>query len=757
MVEGMAASRRRLIPVVLVAVVLGTGLMFVVMRFCVGSSAGRAEFRKDVRYRPSFVKESSGLSAILENLTPWPEDISLQELSGHWKDIGARYAATAAATLKEKGDQLPVRERMRLLIAQVMFLNAGGDADAAYKLLCDMRSDVEKSDELSRDVLFSIIFLQGVTSLRIGENENCVMCRGSSSCILPLARDAVHKFTKGSRQAVVHFEEYLSVFPNSYDAKWLLNLAYMTLGEYPQGVNPRHRLNLDAFKKSEFDLGRFPDISREVGVDRFGQAGGACMDDFDNDGLLDLVLTCWDATESMTYYKNRGDGTFENQTESAYLSNQLGGLYCCQVDFNNDGNLDLFVSRGAWLPFPVRPSLLKNLGGARFEDVTDKAGMSTGLNSNSAAWADYDNDGWADLFIPGEQQASRLYRNRGDETFEEVAIAAGIDTSTLRWCKGATWTDFDNDGFPDLFLNFIGTSGRLYHNKQDGTFEDVSRAMGIIGPMAGFSCWSWDFDNDGWLDIFASSYDRSVGGVIDGLIGRPNQHEASHLFRNQGGQRFAEVSGEAGLDMALAPMGSNFADFDNDGYLDFYLATGDPSLSTLIPNRMFKNVGGARFSEITASSGTGHLQKGHAVACGDWDRDGDVDLFVQTGGATFGDQYHSVLFDNPGQGNQALFIRLHGTKSNRAAIGARIKAVVDDGKDTTVRAVVSSGSSFGANTFEQTIGTGRANRVKRLEVHWPTSGIDQVFEDLASGQLVEITEGSSTPRLSPLRRIRSGQ
>ena len=144
-------------------------------------------------------------------------------------------------------------------------------------------------------------------------------------------------------------------------------------------------------------------------------------------------------------------------------------------------------------------------------------------------------------------------------------------------------------------------------------------------------------------------------------------------------------------------MGSNFADFDNDGWLDMYLATGSPSLASLVPNRMFKNVDGGRFSEITASSGTGHLQKGHAVACGDWDRDGDVDMFVQMGGAIKGDRYHNILFQNPGQKNHWLTLKLVGNKTNRAAIGARIKVVTAGEKPLTVHRLVSSGSSFGAN------------------------------------------------------------
>ena len=194
-------------------------------------------------------------------------------------------------------------------------------------------------------------------------------------------------------------------------------------------------------------------------------------------------------------------------------------------------------------------------------------------------------------------------------------------------------------------------------------------------PTHGFSCWAWDYDNDGWLDLFATSFDHTLQDVVKGLLGQPHSQSSNRLFRNVEGKRFEDRTKEAGLDQVFSCMGSNFGDFDSDGFLDFYLGTGDPSLDTLVPNRMFKNVAGERFAEITASSGTGHLQKGHGVACGDWDRDGDLDLFVQTGGAVTGDRYHNVLFQNPGQGNHWLTVKLIGRKTNRAAIGARIKVV----------------------------------------------------------------------------------
>jgi hypothetical protein len=187
-------------------------------------------------------------------------------------------------------------------------------------------------------------------------------------------------------------------------------------------------------------------------------------------------------------------------------------------------------------------------------------------------------------------------------------------------------------------------------------------------------------------------------------------------------------------------MGSNFGDFDNDGYLDFYLGTGAPNLATLVPNRMFKNVAGKRFAEITASSGTGHLQKGHGVACGDWRRTGNLDIFIEMGGAINGDKYHNILFQNPGQGNHWLTVKLVGKKTNRAAIGARIKVVTAGEKPLTVHRHVSSGSSFGANPLQQTIGLAKADRVATLEIMWPTSGTKQIFRDIAGDQAIEITE-----------------
>jgi hypothetical protein len=691
-------------------------------------------------YQPRRPLDIGGFKAATTFLEPWGGDATLAEISAAWDRVGDRTIEVLDQQLA--GRMLSVEEQLPVQFLKAMLYNYEGQPQRAYEVVEHLRALVEADDSAAQEALYSIIFFQGVTALRRGEDENCVLCRGESSCIIPISRTAVHVNPAGSRLAIRHFMEYLKQFPDDLEARWLLNVAHMTLGEHPDQVDPRFLISLDRFAKSEFDIGRFRDIGHLVGVNRLNQGGAGLMEDFDNDGLLDVVAPTWDATCPLALFRNDGRGAFEKTAAAAGLAEQLGGVYAVQTDYNNDGHIDVFIVRGAWLPFPVRPTLLCNNGDGTFTDVTQDAGLLHPVNSITASWADYDNDGCLDLFVCCEKQTSRLYRNLGDGAFAEVAGAAGVHPGERRHCKGQAWIDCDNDRFPDLFLSYLESSqgSQLFHNNRDGTFTDQTSAMNIAGPIMGFSCWAWDYDNDGWLDLFATSYDRTLADVIQGLQGKPHGRHSNRLYRNLQGSGFEDQAQSAGLDMVFATMGSNFGDFDNDGFLDMYLGTGDPDISTLIPNRMFKNVAGRRFAEITGSSGTGHLQKGHSVACGDWDRDGDVDIYIEMGGATNGDKYHNILFQNPGQNNHWLTVKLVGRQTNRPAIGVRIKAVAAGDHPLTVCRHVSSGSSFGASPLQQTMGLAQSDRIAVLEIQWPTSGTTQVFRNIAADQAIEITE-----------------
>ena len=224
--------------------------------------------------------------------------------------------------------------------------------------------------------------------------------------------------------------------------------------------------------------------------------------------------------------------------------------------------------------------------------------------------------------------------------------------------------------------------------------------------------------------------------------------DASHprLYRNLDDKGFTDVSREAGLDAPIMAMGANFGDIDNDGFLDAYFGTGTMAYSGLLPAVMLKNIDGRRFEDISQSSRTAHLQKGHGVSLADWDCDGDLDLFVVLGGAYPGDQSYNALFQNPGHRRQWLKIKLVGTKSNRSALGAKIHAEFStpDAAKRSVYRTVGNNGSFGGNTTVQLIGLGDAKSVAHLTVTWPTSRTQQTFENIAAGQSIVITEGDAS-------------
>jgi hypothetical protein len=461
---------------------------------------------------------------------------------------------------------------------------------------------------------------------------------------------------------------------------------------------------------------------------------------FDNDGFLDIVVSSWDHCEPLHYFHNNGDGSFSDRTAEAGLWGQLGGLNIIQADYNNDGWTDLLVLRGAWQT-PVRKSLLRNNGDGTFTDVTREAGLAVPATStNSAVWRDFDNDGLLELFVGNEHAPSQLFHNNGDGTFTDVAHSAGVDRTAFT--KAVVAGDYDNDGFQDIYLSNYGEENFLYHNNGDGTYTEIARRMKVEKPISSFPAWFFDYDNDGWLDLFVSSFIHSVSEVVRSYLGLPVKAERLKLYKNRDGTSFRDVTREAGLDRVFMPMGANFGDLNNDGYLDFYLGTGDPSYASLVPNVLFLNKEGKYFVDITVSSGTGTLQKGHGVAIADLFNDGQPCIFESIGGATPGDRYFCALFRNPGSHNNWINIKLVGVKTNRAALGTRVKLTLE-GPDHKARFIyrdVTSGASFGASPLQQHIGVGQASQIEVLEIWWPTGKSRQVFHNVSVNQFIEVRE-----------------
>ncbi len=643
------------------------------------------------------------------------------------------------------------------------YLRLGRTDDAIREL--ERARTLVAQHSLNDGLRSSVDWNLALAHLQQAEDVNCVGHRSAASCIVPLGPDAVHPEPEHARMAGDLFQEYAERHPRNVQAVWLLNLARRVSGDFPSGVPERWRLS-DERLGTGAPFPAWRDRAPELGINVLDLAGGAVVDDFDGDGDLDLVSSTWDPCDHMKAFRNEADGTFEDVTQEWGLAEQLGGLNLSHADFDNDGRLDLLVLRGAWLlgEGKIRNSLLRNVAapdGPRFVDVTRAAGMAEpAFPTQTAAWADANGDGHLDLFVGNEStrgnpSPSQLFLNEGDGTFREEAQRAGV--TNLRYAKGTTWGDVDNDGDPDLYVSNFGEN-RLYLN--DGaaaaggvpTFRDVAAELGLTQPeRESFATWFFDYDHDGDLDLFVADYRSQAAQVTASYFGIEADEGQPLLYRNllveQGQLAFEEVSRKAGLRRPAMPMGANYGDLDNDGWLDIYLGTGEPDLASLMPNVMYRNRGGS-FEDVTFEGGFGHLQKGHGIALGDLDHDGDQDLFHQLGGFYPGDAFGNALFENPGNDHAWITLLLRGTKANRTGVGARIRITLDtpDGLRTMYR-LVSDGGSFGSSSLQQEIGLGSATALRELEIVWPGSGTRQKVQGLELRSTYLVTEGGAAEKL----------
>jgi hypothetical protein len=503
---------------------------------------------------------------------------------------------------------------------------------------------------------------------------------------------------------------------------------------------------------------------------------GVAFYDYDNDGWLDIFLVNgwrlegFPSGEEPTshLFKNNRDGTFTDVTAKAGLVHHGWGQGVCVGDYDNDGHDDLFVS------YFGKNVLYHNNGDGTFTDVTDKAGVGgNGKRWNTGcAFVDYDRDGKLDLFVanyidldlatapvpesgpclykgvmvacgpPGLKGGKNiLFHNNGDGTFTDVSESSGILSANGTYGLGVLTADFDNDGWPDIYVANDSAPSALYHNKKDGKFEDIAIEAGCAlspdgKPQAGMGVSAADYDLDGNLDIVKTNF----------------AGDTPSLYHNVGAGNFEDTTFAAGLGAHTQYLGwgCGFFDFDNDGWADILICNGHvyPEVEQLKTEAgyaqhklLYRNLRDGRFEEVTDSAGPGIIAAvaGRGCAFGDFDNDGDIDVVVNTVNGL-----PQLLRCDSTSGNNWIKVKLIGTKSNRSGIGARVSCIAtfpSEGKPhRQIDEVRSGGGYFSQSDLRVHFGLGKAHRVDLLEVRWPSGQVDTV-KDIAINQLVTVKEG----------------
>lgn len=682
----------------------------------------------------------------------------LKRFDAETTSINSYKNSSKANRLLEEAKTMNVESKVPKLVQAAYEYLLAGKTKTAVKILDDVNQLVVSNNLTINDAgKYQMSSIRAMSFFRQGELENCIDNHNEESCIIPLSQKSFHKLDEGSSKAIEIFKGMLDS-KKDLNIAWLLNVAYMTLGKYPNEVPKQYLMPLSPDEKKDL-LPKFRNVASLLNIDDNQLSGGLIIDDLNGNGFQDILVSSWSLTDELSFYVNNGDGTFTNKYKEAGLEGITGGLNMIHGDYNNDGYLDVFILRGAWMSYGNFPnSLLKNNGDGTFTDVTKSSGIYSLHPTQTACFADFNNDGYLDVFVGNESMQGinnpcELFMNNGNGTFTEKANIAG--GNIIGFVKGVATSDYDNDGDIDVFLSLNGAENILFRNDKAEndlgfTFTDVSKKSNISGPVESFPTWFFDYDNDGLDDIFVSSFSMSSYNNLSAeyakeMLNIPFKSETPIIYRNKGDGTFENVTKQIGLDKVCFSMGSSFGDLNNDGFLDFYLGTGEPDVKAVIPNRMFLNVEGKKFEEVTMQGGFGHIQKGHAVSFADIDNDGDQDVYAVMGGAYDGDVFYNALFENPITAHNWLKIKLEGTKTNHSAYGVKVELVLES--VDTLRSIfrtVSSGSSFGENPTVIEIGFQANERIKELKILW-TGSTAQTFDEILSNSFYTIVEGNPEP------------
>jgi tetratricopeptide (TPR) repeat protein len=547
--------------------------------------------------------------------------------------------------------------------------------------------------------------------------------------------------------AAAKFYEALQWRKNSVD-QWLFTLALDQV-KGPRPPLPDFALfPVETFKidPANAPLLAFEDIAPKLGIHHLNGNGTAAWGDIDGDGRQDLIVS--GSGVFIRVYRNEGD-KFTDVTDAVGLGKVPSGYSLNLIDYDNDGWPDLYISLNGWSG-PMRNLLFHNDHG-KFTDVSKKSGADDPGSGFVSLWGDLDNDGWLDLVIANgvlqEGSTTQIYRNNGNGTFTNVTKAAGLNEPPGWGAIGIALGDYDKDGRLDILINGRDNApNRLYHNDGNMHFTEVAAKAGVLQPPHnGFVCFLFDYNNDGWPDILTTSlapWEAAVEGLKKGYApanARSVHPDANRLFRNNGNGTFTDVTFQSKLYYPTGTMGAGVADLDNDGYLDVYIGTGDPQISRLEPNRLFRNNGDGTFADLTNFVGFARPgNKGHGVAFVDIDDDGALDIFAQLGGHYPGDHTYNAFYHNlKAAQNHWLEVELRGVKSNRMAIGAQL--TVKAGGLLVYREVKGSEGFGSTSMFRQHFGLGANAKVDSVEIRWP-SGVTHQFTGLDANQIISVKE-----------------